>query len=119
MITKEEFVKYLTEYQSFEKAITRLGEALGGKGYYYIYECDWYDNVGQMLDIFIDSHFTESGADWIYYYLFENVEDHEVVITKEADMFEGEEKIIYHLNGIDELWDFLLTDIKHYFKNAE
>lgn len=120
MITKEEFVKYLTEYQSFEKAINRLGEAfLGGKGYYFIYECDWYDSVGQMLDIFIDSHFTESGADWIYYYLFENVEDHEVVITKEADMFEGKEEIIYHLNSIDELWDFLLTDIRHYFKNAE
>ena len=119
MITKEEFVKYLTEYQSFEKAIKRLGEALGGKGYYYIYECDWYDNVGQMLDIFINSHFTENGADWIYYYLFENVEDHKVVITKEADMFKGEEKIIYHLNSIDELWDFLLTDIRRYFKNAE
>lgn len=118
MITKEEFVKYLTEYQSFKKAIDRLGEALGGEGYYFIYECDWYENVAQMLDIFIDSHFTESGADWICYYLFEDVEDHEVIITKEADMFKEEEKIVYHLNSLDELWNFLLIDKKLYFKNA-
>ena len=27
--------------------------------------------------------------------------------------------IEYHLNSIDELWEFLLTDKKQYFKNAE
>ena len=117
MITKEEFVKYLTEYQSFGKAINRLGEALGGKGYYYIYECDWYDNVGQMLDIFIDSHFTEEGADWVTYYLFEDIDDKLVIIKKPADMFNEESKIEYHLNSIEELWNFLQTDINLYFKN--
>ena len=120
MITKEEFVKYLTQYQIFEKAMDRLSEALSGSKYGIpLFETDWGEAVGEMLDIFLMSHFTVNGADWVTYYLFENVEDHEVVITKEADMFEGEEKIIYHLNSIDELWDFLLTDKKAYFKNAE
>lgn len=119
MITKEEFVKYLTEYQSFIKAIERLGEALGGKGYYYIYECDWYDNVGQMLDIFIDSHFTEEGSDWVTYYLFEDIDDKLVIIKKPADMFNEESEIEYHLNSIEELWNFLQTDINLYFKNNE
>jgi len=118
MITKEEFVKYLTEYQSFEKSIDRLGEALGGKGYYYIYECDWYDNVGQMLDIFIDSHFTESGADWIFYYLFEDISDKKVKIKIEEDLFEEEKEIEYHLNSLEELWNFLLINKNLYFKNV-
>jgi hypothetical protein len=34
-------------------------------------------------------------------------------------MFNKEEEIEYHLNSINELWDFLLTDKKLYFKNAE
>ena len=116
MLTKEEFVKYLTEYQSFKKSIDRLGEALGGKEYYYIYECDWYNNVGKMLDIFLDSHFTEEGVDWISYYLFESVEDKLVTINDE-DMF-GNKRKEYHLNSVDELWNFLLTDTKLYFKNV-
>ena len=119
MINKENFVKFIESYQEFENGINKLDMAITGRNYPTIlFECGWYDSVGKMLDAFLESHFTEKGADWIYYYLFENVEDHEVVITKEADMFEGEEKIIYHLNNIDELWDFLLTDKKLYFKNV-
>jgi hypothetical protein len=41
------------------------------------------------------------------------------MITKEADLFKEKEEIEYHLNSIDELWEFLLTDKKLYFKNAE
>lgn len=120
MITKDEFDKFLTNYIIFEDSIRNIEEALWGKLYVgNLYECNFVDSVGKMLDIFIDSHFTEKGADWIYYYLFEDVGDHKVIVKKEADMFNKEEEIEYHLNSINELWDFLLTDKKLYFKNAE
>ena len=120
MITKEEFTKYLTQYQIFDKAMDRLSEALSGSKYGVpLFETDWGEAVGEMLDIFLMSHFTVYGADWVTYYLFEDIEDKLVEVTKPADMFNEEKKIEYHLNSIDELWDFLLTDKKTYFKNAE
>ena len=120
MITKEEFTKYLTQYQIFDKAMDRLSEALSGSKYGLpLLETDWGDAVGKMLDIFLDSHLTVDGADWVTYYLFEDIEDKLVEIIEPADMFNKEKKIEYHLNSLDELWDFLLTDKKTYFKNAE
>jgi hypothetical protein len=120
MITKEEFTKYILNYQAFEQAIKRMEEAFSGRPYgCNLFECDWVLSVDKMLDVFIDSHFTEKGSDWIYYTIFEDVEDHKVIVKKEADMFNKEEEIEYHLNTLDELWDFLLADKKLYFKNAE
>ena len=120
MITKEEFSKFIINYQTFEKAISRMEEAFSGRKYgCNLFDCDWVDSVGQMLDLFIDSHFTEKGSDWIYYYLFELIEDKKVIITKEANLFKEKEEMEFHLNSIDELWNFLLTDKKLYFKNAE
>ena len=118
MITKEEFTKFINQYQIFNKALDRLSEALSGSKYGLpLFETDWGEAVGKMLDIFLDSHFTETGVDWIAYYLFESVEDKKVTITKK-DMF-GEKEFEYHLNSLDELWDFLLTNKVLYFKNAE
>ena len=82
-------------------------------------DCDWIDEVNKLLEAAIYSHFTEEGVDWIFYYLYELIEDKKVTVTKSADLFDKEQKIEYHLNSIDELWDFLLTDKKLYFKNAE
>ena len=118
MITKEEFIQYITEFQKFDEAIERIEVAIGGsKWSCNLWESDWYGNVSKLLDIFINSHFTEKGADWVYYYLFENIDDKKVIIEVE-DMF-GIEKKEYHLNSIDELWDFLLTDKKLYFKDVQ
>lgn len=120
MITKEEFINYLTQYQIFDKAIDRLSEALSGSKYGIpLFETDWGEAVGEMLDIFLCSHFTVEGADWVTYYLFEDIEDKLVTITKPADMFNEKKEIEYHLNSLDELWNFLLTDKEAYFKNAE
>lgn len=119
MITKEEFFNYLTEYQNFDKGINRLSEALLGKSSYSsLWEVDWIENVGKMLDIFISSHFTEEGIDWVDYYLFEDIKDKVVHIKQEKDMFNEEKDIEYHLNSIEELWNFLNTDKKLYFKNV-
>lgn len=119
MITKEEFTKYISEYQRFDEGLERLSEALSGSKYGIpIFECDWAEAVGKMLDCFLDSHLTVDGADWVTYYMFEDVEDKKVTIKKPEDMFNKETEIEYHLNSIDELWDFLLTDKKKYFKNV-
>lgn len=120
MITREEFVKFIEAYQTFSNGIDRVSEALSGSKYSLpLFETDWGEAVGEMLDAFLDSHFTVDGADWITYYLFEDIEDKLVEVTEPADMFNKEKKIEYRLNSLNELWDFLLTDKKAYFKNAE
>ena len=120
MITKKEFTKFIESYQTFENGIERLSEAITGSKYGIpLFETDWGDAVGKMLDTFLDSHFTVEGADRVTYYLFEDIEDKLVEVIKPADMFNEEKKIEYHLNSIDELWDFLLTDIETYFKDAK
>ena len=119
MISKEDFSKFILEFQTFEQAIDRIEEAISGSQYGCgLWESDWYTAVGRMFDIFIDTHFTEKGADWVFYYMFEPVEDKLVTVKQEKDIFNEEKEIEYHLNSIDELWDFLLTDKKAYFKNV-
>ena len=117
MITKEEFVKILTNYQKFKNGVKRMFKAFTGNDVYF--ECDWLEAADYVLETTIESHFTDLGVDWIFYYLYEDIEDKRVVITIEADMFEGKREIEYHLNSIEELWNFLITDKKAYFKNAE
>ena len=122
MITKEELSKFLDLYTKFDKSIIRMGEAISGKSYPYnvdLFETDWYEIVNEMYYTFIESHFTEAGADWVNYYFFEDIEDHLVTVNISADLFNKEHEVEYHLNSVDELWDFLLTDKKLYFKDAE
>ena len=120
MITKEEFVKYINYFKIFDKGLERVSEALSGSKYGVpLWETDWGNAVGIMLDVFLDSHFTKVGVDWISYWLFEEGEDKAVYIKQDKDMFNEEKEIRYPLNTIDDLWNFLLTDIKTYFKNAE
>lgn len=117
MITKEEFFKYLEAYKTFDSGINRMAGAITGNKYLMpLYETDWGDAVGRMLDIFLESHFTEKGSDWVSYYLFEDIEDKKVTISIEGDMFRDPGVVEYHLNSIDELWDFLQTNVKLYFK---
>ena len=120
MITKEEFFGFLKAFQTFDSGMDRFVEALSGNKYSIsIYEMDWGNAVGKMLDTFVDSHFTEAGADWVNYYLFEPIKDKKVTVTLEGDMFRGPGVVEFHLNSIEELWEFLITDKKAYFKNAE
>ena len=122
MITKEQLSEFLDRYSKFDKAVIRMGEAVSGKSYPYstdLFETDWYTHVSEMYDIFLESHFTDEGIDWINYYFFEDIEDHLVTITISADLFDKEHEVKYHLNSVDELWDFLMTDKKLYFKDAE
>ena len=119
MITKEEFTKFIQSYQEFQEGIDRLDMAITGRSYPTIlFESDWFDSVGRMLDIFLDSNFTSVGVDWITYHLWENVDDKAAYVKQDKDMFNEEKEIRYPLDTIDELWDFLLTDKNLYFKNV-
>ena len=102
MINKEEFTEYILNYQAFEQAISRMEEAFSGKKYgCNLFDCDWVDSVGKMLDIFMESHFTETGSDWVFYYLFED---------------EKEEH--YEFNSLEELYDVMLKFKNDYFLNV-
>jgi hypothetical protein len=78
MISKEIFIEYLNKYQLFNNKIEKIEEIFGR----YIFESDWVDAVGHMLDIFLDENFTEEGKDWIYYALFEEGIDSTVSIPQ-------------------------------------
>lgn len=119
MITKEEFIKFVQSYIEFQESIDKFDMAITGKNCPTIlFETKWYEAVGRMLDSFLDSHFTDYGIDWICYFLFEDVNDKAAYIKQEGDMFNEEKEIRYSLESADELWDFLLTDKKLYFKNV-
>ena len=119
MITKGEFIKFIQSYIEFQDSVDNFDKAITGKSYPSIlFETKWYEAVGRMLDSFLDSHFTDYGIDWICYFLFEDVDDKAAYIKQEGDMFNEEKEIRYSLESADELWDFLLTDKKLYFKNV-
>jgi len=117
MITKELFVKYLNQYQRFNTAFERIEEALMGKPYSSnLYESDWVDSVGYMLDIFLQSHFTEEGQDLIDAYLFENCR--EFWVNKDKTLFEDKKKEHYEFNSLEELYDVMLKFKNDYFLNV-
>ena len=119
MITKGEFIKFIQSYIEFQDSVDNFDKAITGKSYPSIlFETKWYEAVGRMLNSFLDSHFTDYGIDWICYFLFEDVDDKAAYIKQEGDMFNEEKEIRYSLESADELWDFLLTDKKLYFKNV-
>ena len=76
MLSKKLFVEFLTQYQIFNSAFERIEEALMRKKYSSnLFESDWYESVGNMLDLFLESHFTEEGRDLINAYLFEDCKE--------------------------------------------
>lgn len=117
MITKEKFIRAIAKYKEFSKGAEALSQVVCDSKY-SIYETKWIDAVGQIFDIFVDSNFTDEGADWIFYYLFEDPDDKAAYVKQEGDMFNEEKEIRYPLNTVEELWNFLLTDKNLYFKNV-
>ena len=121
MITKELFIKFITNYQIFDKAVDRISTALIGNSaptYYCtnVYESDWYSAVEDMLDSFLCNNFTNDGIDLIYYFLFENC-DH-IIYEKQNDLFNKEKEIKIELKTIDDLWNYMTNNnrIKIYVK---
>ena len=120
MITKELFIKFIQNYQSFDAAIDRISEALIGDNVSVRYSCDLYDSdwvnaVGNMLDSFLVSHFTEAGQDLIYWWFYEQVP--KVIYVKHENSFfeEFKDDIEISVETIDELWDYMIKNKKDYF----
>jgi hypothetical protein len=117
MISKELFIKFLSQYQRFNIAFERIEEALMGKKYSSnLYESDWYDAVGYMLDIFLQSHFTEYGCDLVHAYLWEDCK--EFWINKDKTLFEDSKEEHYTFNTLEELYDVMLKFKNEYFLNV-
>lgn len=117
MITKKEFVKYLEQFQRFNTAFERIEEALMGRKYSSnLYESDWCDSVGAMLDLFLKSHFTKDGCDLINAYLFEGCR--EFWINKDKDLFTDKREEHYEFNSLEELYDVMLKFKNDYFLNV-
>ena len=117
MITKKELYDFITKYQVFSDAVDRMEEAISGKKFRCnLFETDWYDAVGCMLDIFLDSHFTEDGCNLITWWLWEDV-DKIIYETVDPDLFNGETEIEYNIESFDNLWNYMIKHKKDYFKN--
>ena len=118
MITFEEFEKFITDYQTFEKGIERFDKALMGNSYSSnIFESDWAIAVGRMLDYFIDSIFTECGSDLVYDFMF-NSWDGIIYETPEKTLFDKKEpeRREIKINTLKDLWDYMSKNSRIYFR---
>lgn len=117
MITKESFINFIENINTFEKAVDRIEKAISGNriGGVMLFESDWFDAYSKMSDIFFNSHFTTDGVDLIYGYLYDNLDKHELIIH-ESDLFEKERKII--IETPEELWNYLNSHKKDYLLNG-
>lgn len=117
MITKEQFIKFITEYKNFEEAIDRIDQAVSGRNWgLNLFECDWYNSVGTMLDTFLNSHFTIDGCDLVNWWLFEDV-DKLITQKVDPDLFNGESEIEYDVEDIEALWDYIQKYKNDYLLN--
>jgi hypothetical protein len=75
---------------------------------------DFADEVYELFDMFILSHFTSKGVDLIIRWIY----DGEKVITeiKEADLFNKKEVIVINVETIEDLWDYMYKNKEIYFK---
>lgn len=108
MITKEQFINFVTSFQEFQAAIERFEEALGGKRAYSnicLFECDWYQAVDKMLTEFAVIHLTEAGSDLLYWQMFDDV-DH--IITEE-------DGTTVDVNSLKDLYDYMIKYKEDYF----
>ena len=117
MITKEQFLEFVHQYQAFNDAIGRIETALSGRhNGCNLYDSDWYNSVGLMLDIFLESHFTDDGQDLVNWWLFEDV-DHIITQKIFPDFFTERSEIEYDVNELEDLWNYLIKYKEDYILN--
>lgn len=92
MITKEEFVKLIEDYQEWNKRIDEVCEILNSE----IWETDWVSYASKLFDYMLYLLFTENGTDLINDYLF-NSDPLEIIIDNKK----------YIIDNIDTLWDLV------------
>ena len=85
-----------------QKEVEKMDKAVFGNSYNSFFESPWCDAVGLMLDIFLKTHFTEEGYDFINYQLFEAGEHGQKIIETENN-----KKTTYYLNTMEDVWDYI------------
>lgn len=98
MITKEIFIKMLNKIEEFI-AETERWEAFGLS----IFEQPIQTIPWEIIDIWIDTHFTADGNEWIYWYLFER----KSIITGEILPCYDENDQIFYVKDVSDLWDLV------------
>lgn len=117
MITKKLFIRFIEQYQIFDRAFVRIEEALMGRKYSSnLFESDWHESVTGMLDLFLESNFTEEGQDLVNAYLFEDCK--EFWINKDKTLFEDSKEEHYTFETLGELYDVMSKFKNEYFLNV-
>lgn len=118
MLDKEIFKKFITSYQKFYSGIERLETAITGNTYdIFLMETDWGIAAGEMLDTFLESHFTDDGIDLVTWWMFEDVDKVIYEKPQQLDFFieEDNKERTVPVETIDELWNYMVKNKEFYF----
>lgn len=94
MINKETFLNVLKQKREYDKIIGGLNSLLNAD----IGDFNFIDIPYKWFDTIIDTNFSEEGADWIFWYLYDKQEDYK---AKRADGTE------IKLDTDEDLWNFV------------
>lgn len=112
MLTEEQFIKFIGAIQEFNESLDNISKVLfGNKHYGCLSESKLCTNAYFIMDIFIDSHFTEEGSDLVYWWLYEDVPK---IIYEPENLFEGEREI--NVEDVEDLWKYLNSNKEIYLK---
>lgn len=98
MISKEDFIKVITDYKNWQDRVGQVADVLGLN----ILESDWMDYPNFLFQDFIESHFDEEGVDWINWWLFEKP------INDETQAWDENNNEI-QTKTIEDLWNLVET----------
>jgi hypothetical protein len=101
MITKEEFVLLISKHKEWDNRIDEVSKSLNC----FILDADWVSYTAELFDNTIKLLFTDEGADWIFWWLWEKDGNPELLA------YDSEDNIIPS-ETIDDLWEL----VKNYRK---
>ena len=106
MLSFDEFNQEINLINSLEKRMTSFG----------INGSTFAENVFELFDLFIKSHFTDEGISLIYWWMYEDVEKI-IYETKEVDLFNRTpENIEIDVKSQEDLWNYMYKNKEIYFK---
>lgn len=95
MLTEEQFIDFINVTENYDNEVTRWSD-FGID----IFELPICELTWNLVECFIESHFTEDGQDWINWYLFERVS----VISGEVLPCYDEDGNKFYVNNAEDLW---------------
>lgn len=101
MITKEEFIKFISKHQQWEKRLYEVEEVLG----VFPLEMDWVEYGAILFDDTLHLLFTEKGVDWINWWLTEKILVNAKIRSKCYAYDKNNNEI--PTETIDDLWDIV------------